>query len=58
MKHKRLTTALVLVVVALAIGGCDVYESVEIKVVRPPKIENDTIMIPDWEIINNKETKL
>ena len=46
------------IVLASTLVGCNVYDDVYIEVVRTPQIEVDTIIIPDWEDINDKKAKL
>lgn len=46
------------VVLTFTFVGCNVYDEVYIEVIQPPKIEADSIVIPDWEDINDKKLKL
>ncbi len=45
-RFKRLLIALI------AIGGavsCTLYEHTEIEEIHPPQIEQDSIIVPDWD---------
>ncbi|MFR9592185.1 MAG: hypothetical protein SNG27_07300 [Rikenellaceae bacterium] len=29
--------------------SCDLYDRIEVEEIHPPQIENDNIIIPDWD---------
>ena len=58
IKMFGLNFVLCTIVLASTLVGCNVYDDVYIEVVRTPQIEVDTIIIPDWEDINDKKAKL
>ncbi len=34
---------------SVTLTSCDLYERIEVEEINPPQIENDEIIIPDWD---------
>ncbi len=36
-------------ILCVTLTSCDLYERVEIEEINPPQVENNDIIIPDWD---------
>ncbi len=37
------------VILCVSLTSCDLYERIEVEEIHPPQVENDDIIIPDWD---------
>ena len=42
----------ILLALLCSLSSCHIYLDEQIEMIAPPQIEQDTIKIPDWDIIN------
>ncbi len=57
MKKRRMKQALLYVIMAIVrrllvaslFMGCNLYENEEVQIIRCPRIETDTVAVPEWE---------
>lgn len=43
------TLYILVIALSVTLTSCDLYDRIEVEEIHPPQIENDNIIIPDWD---------